>query len=37
MALHLIARTVDADTAAQLARVMEYTRHDDPDDDPFAR
>jgi transcriptional regulator GlxA family with amidase domain len=37
MALHLIERTVDAETAAQVARVMEYTRHTDPDDDPFAR
>lgn len=36
MALHLIARTVDPATAEALARVMEYTRHTDADDDTFA-
>jgi transcriptional regulator GlxA family with amidase domain len=37
MALHLIGRTVDPKTAAQIARVMEYTPNLDPADDPFAR
>jgi transcriptional regulator GlxA family with amidase domain len=37
MALHLVARTVDPDRADALARVMEYARHRDADDDPFAR
>ena len=37
MALAVVAKTVDAGTASQAARVMEYTRHTNPDDDPFAR
>ena len=37
MALAVVAKTVDAGTASQTARVMEYTRHTNPDDDPFAR
>jgi transcriptional regulator GlxA family with amidase domain len=37
MALAVIARLVDEDTAEQIARIMEWTRHRDPDDDPFAR
>ena len=37
MALAVVAKTVDAGTASQVARVMEYTRHSNPDDDPFAR
>ena len=37
MSLHLIARTIDEETADALARIMEYTRHRDADDDPFAR
>jgi transcriptional regulator GlxA family with amidase domain len=36
MALALIARLVDAETADLIAHVIEYTRHADPDDDPFA-
>lgn len=37
MALAVIARLVDVETAEQLARIMEWTWHRDPDDDPFAR
>jgi len=37
MSLAVIAKTVDAATASELARIMEYTRHTDPADDPFAR
>ena len=37
MSLAVVARVVDAATASQVARVMEYTRHTDPADDPFAR
>jgi transcriptional regulator GlxA family with amidase domain len=36
MALALVARLVDAETADLVAQVIEYTRHADPDDDPFA-
>jgi transcriptional regulator GlxA family with amidase domain len=37
MALAVIARLVDEKTAEQVARIMEWTRHRDPSDDPFAR
>jgi len=36
MALALVARLVDTETADLIAHVIEYTRHADPDDDPFA-
>ena len=36
MALAVVARTVDEETAEQIARLMEYARNRDPDDDPFA-
>jgi transcriptional regulator GlxA family with amidase domain len=36
MALHVVARTVDAERAEMVARLMEYTAHTDADDDPFA-
>jgi transcriptional regulator GlxA family with amidase domain len=36
MALAVIARLVDAATAERLARIMEWTWHRDPEDDPFA-
>ena len=36
MALALIARLHDRDTAERSARVMEYIWHDNPNDDPFA-
>jgi transcriptional regulator GlxA family with amidase domain len=36
MALAVVARTVDEDTAEEIARLMEYTRNRDPADDPFA-
>jgi transcriptional regulator GlxA family with amidase domain len=37
MALAVIARTVDRETAERLATILEWTWHRDPDDDPFAR
>jgi transcriptional regulator GlxA family with amidase domain len=37
MALAVIARLVDEETAEQVSRIMEWTRHRDPTDDPFAR
>jgi putative intracellular protease/amidase len=37
MALRLVEHLIDAPTAEEVARVMEYRRHPDPDDDPFAR
>jgi transcriptional regulator GlxA family with amidase domain len=37
MALAVIARLVDEETAEQVARIMEWTRRRDPSDDPFAR
>jgi transcriptional regulator GlxA family with amidase domain len=36
MALALVARLVDAATAETIAQVIEYVRHADPEDDPFA-
>ena len=36
MALALVARLVDAATADLIAHMIEYTRHADPDDDPFV-
>ena len=36
MSLRLIEHLLDAPTAAQVAQVMEYRRHTDADDDPFA-
>lgn len=37
MSLAVVAKTVDPAAASELARVMEYTRHTDSTDDPFAR
>jgi transcriptional regulator GlxA family with amidase domain len=37
MALAVIARTLDQETAERVATIMEWTWHRDPDDDPFAR
>ncbi len=37
MALAVIARLVDEETAEQVSRIMEWTRHRDPNEDPFAR
>jgi transcriptional regulator GlxA family with amidase domain len=36
MALALVARLHDRETAERAARVMEYVWNDDPDNDPFA-
>ena len=36
MSLALVARTIDPETADTLAHMIEYRRHGDPDDDPFA-
>jgi transcriptional regulator GlxA family with amidase domain len=36
MALALVGSMVDPETADTLAHMIEYTRHTDPDDDPFA-
>jgi transcriptional regulator GlxA family with amidase domain len=37
MALAVIARLVDEESAEQVSRIMEWTRHRDPNEDPFAR
>jgi transcriptional regulator GlxA family with amidase domain len=37
MALRLVEHLLDAATADAVAKVMEYRRHADADDDPFAR
>jgi transcriptional regulator GlxA family with amidase domain len=37
MALAVIARLVGEETAEQVSRIMEWTRHRDPSDDPFAQ
>jgi hypothetical protein len=37
MALRLVEHLLDAATADAVAKVMEYRRHPDADDDPFAR
>jgi transcriptional regulator GlxA family with amidase domain len=36
MSLRVVARTVGAEQAELVARLMEYTAHTDADDDPFA-
>jgi transcriptional regulator GlxA family with amidase domain len=36
MALAVIARLLGEETAEQVSRIMEWTRHRDPTDDPFA-
>ena len=37
MSLRLLEHLIDTETAAKVAQVMEYRRHTDPHDDPFAR